>query len=79
MLHDIDDLPFHQLPLPFNVAATSDPHFNDGSSFAFCGPAWYVLTGVRLHPNANTMDGSAGAVHGGVQRHGRLRRVLRPV
>lgn len=77
-LHDIDDFPFHQLPMPFNIAATSDPHFNDGYFFAFYAPGWYVLTGLRLHPNTNTMDGFASVVHGGVQHNIRLSRVLRP-
>jgi hypothetical protein len=77
-LHDIDDQPFHQSPLPFNIAATSDPHFNDGYFFAFYAPGWYVITGLRLHPNTNTMDGFASVVHDGVQRNVRLSRVLRP-
>lgn len=78
MLHDIDDLPFHQLPQPFNISATSDPHFNDGYFFAFYSPGWYVLTGLRVHPNTNTVDAFAAVVHDGVQRNVRFSRVLRP-
>jgi hypothetical protein len=26
-LHAIDEFPFHQHPAPFNIAATSDPHY----------------------------------------------------
>jgi hypothetical protein len=77
-IHDIDDLPFHQQPLPFNVAATSDPHFNDGYFYACYAPGWYVITGLRLHPNTNTLDGFAAVVHDGVQRNVRMSRVLRP-
>ena len=37
-LNDIDDLPFHQVPTPFDVVGTSDVHFNDGYWFATYAP-----------------------------------------
>jgi hypothetical protein len=77
-LHDIDDLPFHQHPAPFNMLATSDPHFNDGYFFAFYASDWYFVSGLRLHPNTNTMDGFAAVAHAGEQRCLRASRALRP-
>ncbi|QEC48732.1 hypothetical protein FSW04_14905 [Baekduia soli] len=77
-LNDVDDLPFHQHPTPFNMLATSDPHFNDGYFFAFYAADWYVLAGLRLHPNTNTIDGFAGLTHDGEQRCVRASRTLRP-
>ncbi|MGG5149185.1 hypothetical protein [Alcaligenes aquatilis] len=55
-LSDVGDLPFHQAPTPFNVLATSDPHFNDGYYFATYAEDWYVSLGMRLHLNTNVVD-----------------------
>lgn len=77
-LSDIDDLPFHQAPTPFNVAATSDPHFNDGYYFATYAEDWYVSLGMRLHPNTNAIDGFVNIARGGEQRSWRFTRALRP-
>jgi hypothetical protein len=77
-LHDIDDLPFHQQPTPFDQAATSDPHFNDGYFFGFMTEGWYFIAGLRLHPNMNTVDGFACATHDGEQQCVRFSRALRP-
>ena len=77
-LSDIDDLPFHQAPTPFNVLATSDPHFNDGCYFATYAEDWYVSLGMRLHPNTNTVDGFVNIARGGEQRAWRFTRALRP-
>ena len=78
-LNDIDDLPFHQVPTPFDVAGTSDVHFNDGYWFATYAPGdWYLAVGLRLHPNTNVMDGFASLARGGEQRGMRCSRVLRP-
>lgn len=77
-LHDIDDLPFHQHPAPFDLAATSDPHFNDGYFFGFMAPGWYFIAGLRLHPNTNTVDGFAAVTHEGEQQCVRYSRALRP-
>lgn len=77
-IHPVDDYPFHQVPTPFNVVGTSDPHYNDGYWFSFYGPDWYFVAGMRLHPNANTIDGFFGVTHDGEQRCVRASRVLRP-
>jgi hypothetical protein len=78
-LNEIDDLPFHQVPTPFDVAGTSDVHFNDGYWFATYAPGdWYLATGLRLHPNTNTMDGFVSLARGGEQRAVRCSRALRP-
>ena len=78
-LNGIDDLPFHQVPTPFDVAGTSDVHFNDGYWFATYAPGdWYLAVGLRLHPNTNVMDGFASIARGGEQRAVRCSRVLRP-
>jgi hypothetical protein len=77
-VHPIDDHPFHQAPTPFNVVATSDPHFNDGYWFSFYAPGWYFVCGLRLHPNTNTIDGFAGCTHDGEERSVRVSRALRP-
>lgn len=77
-LSDIDDLPFHQAPTPFNVLATSDPHFNDGYYFATYAEDWYLSIGLRLHPNTNAIDGFVNIARGGEQRAWRFSRALRP-
>ena len=78
-LDDVDDLPFHQAPTPFNVVATSDVHFNDGYWFATYAPDdWYVVVGLRLHPNTNVTNGFAGLMRSGEQRVVRCSRALRP-
>ena len=77
-LHDVDDLPFHQAPTPFNVVATSDVHFNDGYWFGTYAPDCYLVVGLRVHPNTNVMDGFAGLMRGGEQRVVRCSRALRP-
>src|ERR671918_1395672 len=77
-LTDFDDFPFHQVPSPFNVVGTSDVHFNDGYWFATFAEGWYVVAGLRLHPNTNVMDGFGGVARGGEQHVVRTSRVLRP-
>ncbi|NBX51977.1 hypothetical protein EBT25_19070, partial [bacterium] len=77
-LHDIDDLPFHQTPTPFNVLATSDVHFSDGYYFATYAKDWYISAGLRLHPNNNVIDGFATIAHHDEQRSCRFSRALRP-
>jgi hypothetical protein len=77
-LTEIDEYPFHQHPTPFNIPATSDVHFNDGYFCAAFAADWYVVAGVRLHPNMNVIDGFAGLSRGGEQRVVRASRVLRP-
>ena len=77
-IYPIDDFPFHQTPTPFNVLATSDPHFNDGYWFSFYAPGRYFVCGLRLHPNTNTIDGFVGLAHDGEQRCVRVSRPLRP-
>lgn len=77
-LHPVDDLPFHQAPTPFNVASTSDVHFNDGYWFAAYTDDVYLTVGLRVHPNMNVMDGFAGVTTGGTQRTTRFSRPLRP-
>lgn len=77
-LSDIDDLPFHQTPTPFNVLATSDVHFNDGYYFSTYAEDWYIAVGLRLHPNTNVMDGFVNLARHGEQRSCRFSRALRP-
>jgi len=77
-LHPFDDFPFHQHPAPFDRAATSDPHFNDGYWFAFYSEEWYFVSGLRIHPNVNAMDGFACVAHDGRQHCLRFSRALRP-
>lgn len=74
----VDDLPFHQTPTPFNVVATSDPHFNDGYWFSWYAPGWFFIAGMRIHPNTNSIDGFVSVAHDGEQRCLRVSRVLRP-
>ena len=64
-LSDFDEYPFHQHPTPFNIPFTSDVHFNDGYFCATFADDWYVVTGVRLHPNMNVIDGFAGMARQG--------------
>ncbi len=73
-----DEYPFHQHPTPFNIPGTSDVHFNDGYFCAVIGPDWYVVSGIRLHPNMNVIDGFAGIARGSEQRVLRTSRALRP-
>lgn len=77
-LNEFDEYPFHQHPTPFNIPFTSDVHFNDGYFCATFAEDWYVVTGVRLHPNMNVIDGFAGIARGGEQRVVRASRALRP-
>lgn len=60
------------------MAATSDPHFNDGYFFGFYAPGWYFIAGLRLHPNTNTVDGFTAVTHEGEQQCVRFSRALRP-
>ena len=75
---DFDEYPFHQHPTPFAIPFTSDVHFNDGYFCAAFADDWYVVAGIRLHPNMNVMDGFAGLSRAGEQRVLRASRVLRP-
>ena len=77
-VHPIDDLPFHQAPTPFNVASTSDVHFNDGYWFATYTEDLYLAVGLRVHPNMNVIDGFAGVSTRRQQRTSRFSRPLRP-
>ena len=77
-LTPFDEYPFHQHPTPFHVPATSDVHFNDGYFCATFAQDWYLVCGIRLHPNMNVIDGFAGLARGGEQRTLRVSRVLRP-
>lgn len=77
-LSDFDEYPFHQHPTPFNIPFTSDVHFNDGYFCAAFAEDCYVVTGVRLHPNMNVIDGFAGIARKGEQRVLRASRALRP-
>jgi hypothetical protein len=77
-LTSFDEYPFHQHPTPFHVPATSDVHFNDGYFCATFAQDWYLVCGIRLHPNMNVIDGFAGLARGGEQRTLRVSRVLRP-
>jgi hypothetical protein len=77
-INDVDDLPFHQAPLPFSIPWTSDVHFNDGYFITVYAPGFYLLTGFRLHPNMNVVDGFAALAHGDEQRCLRVSRALRP-
>jgi hypothetical protein len=63
-LTEFDEFPFHQHPTPFNIPSTSDVHFNDGYFCAAFAEDWYVVTGIRLHPNMNVLDGFAGIARG---------------
>lgn len=77
-VRSFDEYPFHQAPTPFDIPATSDVHFNDGYYCAAFAEDWYVVAGIRLHPNMNVIDGFAGIARGGVQRVLRASRALRP-
>lgn len=77
-LHSIDEYPFHQHPLPFNMVATTDSHYNDGYWFAFYAEDWYFVSVLRLHPNVNAIDGATVVAHGGRQHCVRFSRALRP-
>ncbi|MGB3446320.1 MAG: hypothetical protein WBA48_06455 [Xanthobacteraceae bacterium] len=73
-----DEYPFHQHPTPFHIPYTSDVHFNDGYFCAAFAHDWYVVSGIRLHPNMNVMDGFAAVARKGEQRVFRASRALRP-
>src|SRR5215475_3413080 len=75
---EFDEFPFHQHPTPFNIPHTSDVHFNDGYFCAAFAADWYVVSGVRIHPNMNVLDGFAGLARLGMQRVVRTSRALRP-
>jgi hypothetical protein len=77
-LSDFDEYPFHQHPTPFNIPFTSDVHFNDGYFCATFAEDCYVVTGLRLHPNMNVIDGFAGLARQGEQCVLRASRALRP-
>jgi hypothetical protein len=77
-IRDFDEYPFPQNPTPFDVPSTSDVHFNDGYFCSAFAEDWYVVMGIRLHPNMNVMDGFAGLARGGEQRVLRSSRALRP-
>lgn len=77
-LTPFDEFPFHQHPTPFHIPFTSDVHFNDGYFCATFAEDWYVVCGIRLHPNMNVMDGFAGIARKGEQRVLRASRALRP-
>ena len=77
-IRDFDEYPFHQNPTPFDIPATSDVHFNDGYFCSTFAGDWYVVAGIRLHPNMNVMDGFAGVARRGEQLVLRTSRALRP-
>lgn len=77
-LTEFDEYPFHQHPTPFHIPFTSDVHFNDGYFCAAFAEDWYVVAGIRLHPNMNVMDGFAAIARRGEQRVLRASRALRP-
>ena len=77
-LTEFDEFPFHQHPTPFNIPFTSDVHFNDGYFCAAFAEDWYVVSGMRLHPNMNVLDGFAGIARNGMQRVLRASRALQP-
>jgi hypothetical protein len=77
-LNEFDDYPFHQVPTPFHMPATTDTHYNDGYWFAFFADQWYLVFGLRLHPNSNALDGFTCISHGGQQRVLRASRAARP-
>ena len=52
--------------------------FNDGYFCAAFAEDWYVVSGIRLHPNMNVLDGFAGIARDGMQRVLRASRALRP-
>lgn len=73
-----DEYPFHQHPTPFHIPYTSDVHFNDGYFCVAMAQDWYIVSGIRLHPNMNVIDGFAGIARNGEQRVLRASRALRP-
>jgi hypothetical protein len=77
-LTEFDEFPFHQHPTPFNIPFTSDVHFNDGYFCAAFAEDWYVVSGIRLHPNMNVLDGFAGIARNRMQHVLRTSRALRP-
>ncbi len=77
-IRTFDEYPFHQAPTPFDIPATSDVHFNDGYFCATFAADWYVVVGMRLHPNMNVVDGFASIARSGEQRVLRASRALRP-
>lgn len=77
-LSGFDEYPFHQHPAPFGTVATTDPRFNDGYFLAFYADGHYFFAAIRLHPNANVIDGGASVAHADRQRAVRASRVLRP-
>ena len=61
-LHAVDDLPFHQVPTPFNVVGTSDVHFNDGYWFAAYARATGTSSpGCGCTRTGNVIDGFAAS------------------
>lgn len=78
IITEFDEYPFHQHSTPFHIPFTSDVHFNDGYFCAAFAVDWYVVTGIRLHPNMNVIDGFAAIARKGEQRVLRTSRALRP-
>ena len=77
-LSPFDDYPFHQAPTPFATVHTSDPRYNDGYYCAFYAQDWYFCCGLRLHPNANVIDGWTSVAHADTQSVVRASRALHP-
>src|SRR5690606_5784388 len=77
-----DETLFHQAPLPFELAATSDHRFFDrymNSMFAPDGSAG-VMVGMGVYKNMNVVDGFAVVQRGSeVQHNLRVTRALRPL
>jgi hypothetical protein len=80
MLTDLDETFMHQVPLPFELAGTSDHRFFDRTvvtTAAHDGSAGVIL-GMGVYKNMNVLDGFAAAQHSGRQLNLRMSRELRP-
>lgn len=80
MLSDYDELPVHQAPYPVAEVPVSDLNWDNGYYWGVYSDSAevFLLTGIRLTPNADMIGGYASIVHRGVQTTVRVSRILRP-
>ncbi len=80
MLSVFDDLPFHQIPAPFDVAGSGDHRWFDRYWFVAFEPEGRLAfaTGLGVYKNMDVLDGFAAAVLDGTQHNVRVSRTLRP-
>lgn len=79
LLTPYDEYPVHQTPYPFSQIPVTDYGWDEGYYFGVfnADAGVFLLTGMRVNPNADTIGAHAGLNMCGVQRTARLSRTWR--